>query len=96
MADAGCDDILVSFNIVGPAKLERLRRLLERVAVTVSVDDAALLAGLAGAAGAASRSSVSSSTATRASGAPVSRTRRRLQTSPPRCRRTTRFASTAS
>jgi D-serine deaminase-like pyridoxal phosphate-dependent protein len=55
MADAGCDDILVSFNIVGPAKLERLRRLLERVAVTVSVDDAALLAGLAGAAGAASR-----------------------------------------
>ena len=55
MADAGCDDILVSFNIVGPAKLERLRRLLERVAVTVSVDDAALLAGLAGAAAGASR-----------------------------------------
>ena len=55
MADAGCDDILVSFNIVGPAKLERLRRLLERVAVTVSVDAAALLAGLSGAAGAASR-----------------------------------------
>ncbi len=50
MADAGCTDILVSFNIVGPAKLERLRGLLERVAVTVSVDDAALLPGLAQAA----------------------------------------------
>jgi D-serine deaminase-like pyridoxal phosphate-dependent protein len=55
MADAGCDDILVSFNIVGPAKLRRLRALLERAAVTVSVDDAALLLGLAGAARGARR-----------------------------------------
>lgn len=55
MADAGCDDILVSFNIVGAAKLERLRRLLRRVALTVSVDDAALLPGLAEAAAGASR-----------------------------------------
>jgi D-serine deaminase-like pyridoxal phosphate-dependent protein len=55
MADAGCDDILVSFNIVGAAKLERLRRLLERVSLTVSVDDAALLSGLAEAAAGASR-----------------------------------------
>ena len=50
MADAGCTDILVSFNIVGAAKLERLRGLLERVAVTVTVDDATLLPGLAQAA----------------------------------------------
>jgi D-serine deaminase-like pyridoxal phosphate-dependent protein len=50
MADAGCDDILVSFNIVGAAKLERLRRLLGRVRLAVSVDDAALLPGLADAA----------------------------------------------
>lgn len=50
MADAGCDDILVAFNILGAAKLARLRELLERVAVTVSVDDAALLPGLAEAA----------------------------------------------
>jgi D-serine deaminase-like pyridoxal phosphate-dependent protein len=50
MADAGCADILVSFNIVGAAKLERLRGLLERVAVTVSVDDTVLLPGLAQAA----------------------------------------------
>jgi len=54
MADAGCDDILVPYNIVGPAKLRRLRALLERTAVTVSVDDAALLLGLAGAARGAS------------------------------------------
>ena len=55
MVDAGCDDILVPFNIVGPAKLRRLRALLERAEVTVSVDDAALLLGLAGAARGAPR-----------------------------------------
>jgi D-serine deaminase-like pyridoxal phosphate-dependent protein len=55
MADAGCGDILVPYNIVGAAKLERLRRLLERVALTVSVDDAGLLPGLAGAAAGAPR-----------------------------------------
>lgn len=55
MADAGCSDILVPFNIVGGAKLERLRRLLERVTLAVSVDDAALLPGLAEAASQAPR-----------------------------------------
>ena len=55
MAEAGCDDILVPFNIVGAAKLERLRGLLERVALAVSVDDVALLPGLAQAASEASR-----------------------------------------
>jgi D-serine deaminase-like pyridoxal phosphate-dependent protein len=55
MADAGCGDILVPYNIVGAAKLERLRRLLERVTLTVSVDDEALLPGLADAAAGASR-----------------------------------------
>jgi D-serine deaminase-like pyridoxal phosphate-dependent protein len=55
MADTGCDDILVSFNIVGAAKLERLRRLLGRVRLAVSVDDAALLPGLADAAAHAGR-----------------------------------------
>jgi D-serine deaminase-like pyridoxal phosphate-dependent protein len=55
MADAGCDDILVPFNIVGVAKLRRLRALLERVALAVSVDDSALLFGLAGAARGAAR-----------------------------------------
>jgi D-serine deaminase-like pyridoxal phosphate-dependent protein len=55
MADGGCDDILVPFNIVGVAKLRRLRTLLERVTLTVSVDDSALLLGLAGAARGSSR-----------------------------------------
>jgi D-serine deaminase-like pyridoxal phosphate-dependent protein len=55
MADAGCSDILVAFNIVGASKLERLRRLLQRVALAVSVDDAKLLPGLAGAATGGSR-----------------------------------------
>jgi len=55
MADAGCLDILVPYNIVGAAKLARLRRLLERVALTVSVDDEELLPGLADAAAGASR-----------------------------------------
>jgi D-serine deaminase-like pyridoxal phosphate-dependent protein len=50
MADAGCDDILVAFNIVGASKLERLRRLLQRVTLAVSVDDTRLLPGLADAA----------------------------------------------
>jgi D-serine deaminase-like pyridoxal phosphate-dependent protein len=55
MADARFDDILVPYNIVGPTKLRRLRALLERTAVTVSVDDPALLLGLAGAARGAPR-----------------------------------------
>ena len=55
MADAGCHDILVPFNIVGTAKLERLRGLLERVALAVTVDDVALLPGLAQAGSLASR-----------------------------------------
>jgi D-serine deaminase-like pyridoxal phosphate-dependent protein len=49
MADAGIDDVLISYNLVGPAKLERLQALLRRVAVTVSVDDERLLPGLASA-----------------------------------------------
>lgn len=55
MADAGCEDILVPFNIVGPPKLERLQALLARIRLTVSVDDPALLPGLANAAAAAGR-----------------------------------------
>ena len=46
MVDAGIDDVLVSYNVVGSTKLERLARLLERAAIAVSVDDPALLPGL--------------------------------------------------
>ena len=50
MADAGFDDLLISFNIVGSLKLERLSALLRRVTVRVTFDDPALLPGLADAA----------------------------------------------
>jgi D-serine deaminase-like pyridoxal phosphate-dependent protein len=55
MAAAGIDDILVSFNILGGAKLERLAALLDRATVTVTADDEALLNGLDGAAARAGR-----------------------------------------
>jgi D-serine deaminase-like pyridoxal phosphate-dependent protein len=51
MVEAGIDDVLVPVNILGASKLARLARLHERARVTVSVDDARLLAGLAEAAG---------------------------------------------
>ena len=54
MADAGIDDILIPYNLIGASKLERLAALARRVEVAVSVDDEWLLAGLAGA-GQASR-----------------------------------------
>ena len=50
MADAGFDDLLVPTNVVGKPKLARLARLLERVTVTVAVDDKRILPGLAEAA----------------------------------------------
>jgi D-serine deaminase-like pyridoxal phosphate-dependent protein len=50
MVDAGFDDVLIPYNILGEQKLARLARLLERARVTVSVDDPALLPGLDGAA----------------------------------------------
>lgn len=47
MADAGIDDILISYNIVGHRKLERLRRLAERCRLSVVADSAEVVAGLA-------------------------------------------------
>jgi D-serine deaminase-like pyridoxal phosphate-dependent protein len=49
MVDAGIDDVLIPYNIVGESKLERLRALARRASVAVSVDSEALLPGLAGA-----------------------------------------------
>ena len=46
MADAGIDDILIAYPIVGRAKLERLRRLMARVRVAVSTDDYQVAKGL--------------------------------------------------
>jgi D-serine deaminase-like pyridoxal phosphate-dependent protein len=50
MVDAGIDDVLVPYNLVGEAKLERLASLLGGANVRVTVDHAALLAGLSRAA----------------------------------------------
>ena len=50
MVDAGIDDVLVPYNVVGGRKLEQLASLLRRTTVRVTADDEALLAGLAGAA----------------------------------------------
>lgn len=38
MADAGFDDLLIAYPIVGEAKLKRLRKLMERASVRVSLD----------------------------------------------------------
>ena len=46
MADAGIADILIAFPLVGRAKLERLRRLAERVNVIVALDDPDVAVGL--------------------------------------------------
>jgi D-serine deaminase-like pyridoxal phosphate-dependent protein len=47
MADAGLDDLLVAYPIVGTAKLERLRALRERARVRLSIDSVEVGRGLA-------------------------------------------------
>lgn len=39
MADAGFDDILISYNILGPAKRSRLANLAQRTTLTVAADN---------------------------------------------------------
>jgi D-serine deaminase-like pyridoxal phosphate-dependent protein len=46
MADAGHDDILISYNILGEQKVSRLGGLLSRVNVTVAADNPTVVAGL--------------------------------------------------
>ncbi len=55
MADAGITEILIANQIVGPAKVRRLMRLLGRAPVIVSVDSLSNIAELAQAAQAAGR-----------------------------------------
>lgn len=56
MADAGHDDILISYNILGQQKIGRLGTLLSRVKVTVAADNPTVVAGLPSAAEIAGRS----------------------------------------
>jgi D-serine deaminase-like pyridoxal phosphate-dependent protein len=46
MADAGLDDLLVAYPLVGEPKLRRLRALLERARVRVSLDSGEVAEGL--------------------------------------------------
>lgn len=46
MADAGLDDILITFNVLGEAKLDRLRSLAERVKLRVVADSQYVVNGL--------------------------------------------------
>ena len=55
MVDAGFDDVLIPYNLVGRPKLDRLAGLLRRATIRVGFDDPALLPGLASAANAAGR-----------------------------------------
>jgi len=52
MADAGAQDILIAFPLVGPEKLSRLRVLRERARVLVSLDSLEVAQGLGSLAGA--------------------------------------------
>ena len=47
MADAGLTDLLLTFNIIGAAKLKRLQALHKRVTIRVVADSADCVAGLA-------------------------------------------------
>lgn len=55
MADAGITDMLLTFNVVGAAKLRRLEALARRSDIKVVADSAAIVAGIAGAGLAAGR-----------------------------------------
>lgn len=55
MAEAGISDMLLTFNVVGRHKLERLGELMRRTAIKVVADNEEVLDGLSHAAGAAGR-----------------------------------------
>jgi len=55
MADGGLDDILISYNLLGTEKMQRLGALLRRVTVTVAADNPVVVAGLPEASEAAGR-----------------------------------------
>jgi D-serine deaminase-like pyridoxal phosphate-dependent protein len=49
MADAGIDNILISYNLLGEARISRLAALSKRVTVTVAADNPTVITALAGA-----------------------------------------------
>src|ERR1700681_3554926 len=55
MANAGIDDILISYNLIGEEKMDRLGALQARAHMTVAVDNSTVIAGLPQAAAASGR-----------------------------------------
>src|SRR5690242_14459230 len=46
MSEAGLDDILISYNLLGEEKMGRLAKVMERATVTVAADNPTVVAGL--------------------------------------------------
>src|SRR6202035_1054316 len=46
MAEAGIDDILISYNLIGEEKMSRLGALQAKANMTVAADNATVIAGL--------------------------------------------------
>ncbi|MGO4713855.1 D-TA family PLP-dependent enzyme [Bradyrhizobium sp. 2TAF24] len=55
MVDGGLDDILISYNLLGEQKMQRLGALMRRASITVTADNPAVLADLPMASAAAGR-----------------------------------------
>jgi D-serine deaminase-like pyridoxal phosphate-dependent protein len=55
MVDGGLDDILISYNLIGDEKMQRLGSLMKRAAITVAADNPFVLSQLAAAADVAER-----------------------------------------
>ena len=46
MVDGGLDDILISYNLLGEEKMDRLGALAQRARITVAADNPVVVAGL--------------------------------------------------
>src|SRR3954471_17276770 len=46
MAEAGLDDILISYNLIGEDKMGRLAKVMEKATVIVAADNPTVVAGL--------------------------------------------------
>ena len=55
MAEAGIDDILISYNLIGEEKMARLAALQAKASMTVAADNSVVIAGLPQAAAASGR-----------------------------------------
>ena len=73
MAEAGIDDILISYNLIGEEKMARLAALQAKANMTVAADNSTVIAGLPQAAAASAARSRSWSNAIPGASAPASK-----------------------